>query len=253
MSCSQIYNFMGYHMIVGLKDHLRKRGELDEDAPEKDPAADDAMEELNSKRKHVERMLSRSTSYRHSLQCTKEVPLSSISYDLVTVVIESWRKILAIPEWKKVTGDLFLRYIFKIEPGTIELFNFPADTDYLDPDLTNDIKIRTKGELLIKAIDTAVQLLGPDLYPLEGVLFDLGRRHVIMNAQPEFWPLVGEALFLVFEECMGEDGFSPAVRNAWTVMYNFLGYHMIKGLRYQYAEMAKRSTGNVSSKSVPKA
>jgi hemoglobin-like flavoprotein len=120
------------------------------------------------------------------------------------------------------------------------LFGFPKGTDYTDPDLTNNAKFLTKGVVLIKAIDTAVQLLGPDLFPLEEVLFDLGKRHVIMKAQPEFWPLVGEALFLVFEECMG-DSFTDEVREAWTIMYNFLGYHMIQGLKHQYAIMESRS------------
>jgi hemoglobin-like flavoprotein len=159
---------------------------------------------------------------------------------MVDSVITSWQKIVAIPNWEKVTGDLFLRYIFKIEPGTIDLFGFPEGTDYTDPDLTKNTRFMTKGVVLIKAIDTAVQLLGPDLYPLEEVLFDLGKRHVIMKAQPEFWPLVGEALFLVFEECMG-DVFDKGVRDAWTIMYNFLGYHMIQGLKHQYAIMESRA------------
>jgi hemoglobin-like flavoprotein len=242
---------MGFHMIVGLKDHLAKRGELVDVTPKKVAAENAAIgnEEINPNRRDLARMLSRSTSYRHSLQCAKKVPLSSLSYDLVNIVIESWRKILAIPDWAKVTGDLFLRYIFKLEPGTIQLFGFPGDTSFLDPALTENIKFKTKGELLIKAIDTSVQLLGPDMQPLEGVLFDLGKRHVSMKAQPEFWPVVGEALFLVLEECMGLDGFSPEVREAWTVLYNFLGYHMIKGLRFQYAQMAKLAKGNARESS----
>lgn len=101
------------------------------------------------------------------------------------------------------------------------------------------MRFLTKGVVLIKAIDTAVQLLGPDLYPLEDDLFDLGKRHIHMKAQPEFWPLVGEALFLVFEECLGNK-FQGPVKDARSVMYNFLGYHMIQGLVYQYNEIEKK-------------
>jgi hemoglobin-like flavoprotein len=237
----QIYNFMGFHMISGLKDHLSKRGELGEVTSVNEVDEESANEESDAKRNEVTRLLSRSTSYRHSLQCAKKVPVASISFDIVETVIESWQKILAIPDWSKVTGELFLRYIFKLEAGTINLFGFPVGTDYLDPELTSNIKFTTKGVVLIKAIDTSVQMLGPDLYPLEDALYDLGRRHVIMKAQPEYWPIVGEALFLVFEECLGKDGFSPKVRDAWTVIYNFLGYHMIEGLKSKYAEMAKDS------------
>jgi hemoglobin-like flavoprotein len=41
------------------------------------------------------------------------------------------------------------------------------------------------------------------MFPVEEVLYNLVNRHVIMKAQPEYWPLVGEVLFLVIEECMG--------------------------------------------------
>jgi len=83
------------------------------------------------------------------------------------------------------------------------------------------------------------------LLPLESVLYDLGKRHVMMKAQPEFWPLVGEALFLVFEECMG-GMFQGNVRDSWTVMYNFLGYHMIQGLKDKYMEIEKRQSKRAS-------
>ncbi|KAL3904729.1 MAG: hypothetical protein SGARI_004791 [Bacillariaceae sp.] len=236
----KIYSFMGYHMIQGLTAHYKKRGEMwkiDQDS---------GASEDDSAKAAVARQLARSASYRKELHCSKRVKTSEISFAMVDDVINSWKVITAIPNWEKVAGDLFLRYIFKIEPGTIQLFGFPDDTDYNDPELTKNVKFVTKGVVLIKAIDTAVQLLGPDLFPLEEVLYDLGKRHVIMKAQPEFWPLVGEALFLVYEELMG-NVFQGEVRNSWTVMYNFLGYHMIQGLKYQYSEIEKRQSRRQSA------
>jgi hemoglobin-like flavoprotein len=231
-------------MIQGLTEHYRKKGEMWKIDGKSKPDGDGIepvpiMGEVDSRRAEVVRQLARTTSYRKKLHCSKQVPASDISFTMVENVIMSWEKITQIPKWEKTTGDLFLRYIFKIEPATIDLFGFPAGTDYNDPDLTSNVKFVTKGVVLIKAIDTAVQMLGPDLYPLEDVLYDLGKRHVIMKAQPEFWPIVGEALFLVFEEYMG-DAFDEGVRKAWTVMYNFLGYHMIQGLKYQYKLMERK-------------
>jgi hemoglobin-like flavoprotein len=206
-------------MIQGLVAHYKEIAERERLAKQVNESTDGVV-------------LSRTTIYRDVLHCTKQVPLCQISYSLVNDVVDSWHQITKIPDWAKVTGDRFLRYIFKLEPATIEMFGFPPDTDYRDPNLAV-----MKGVVLIKAIDTAVQLLGPDVAPLEGVLYDLGRRHIHMKAQPEHWPIVGEALFLVFEEFM-EGGLDDQVRNSWTVMYNFLGYHMIQGLKYQYQLIA---------------
>mmetsp|Transcript_4767 Transcript_4767/g.12113 ORF Transcript_4767/g.12113 Transcript_4767/m.12113 type:complete len:463 (-) Transcript_4767:107-1495(-) len=224
-----IYNFMGFHMIQGLTAHYEELAELEDSIQKTKPDAT-ADEDV------ADRRLARSANYRTVLKCDVKVPLTQITFTLVDTVVDSWNKFTAMPDWEKVTGDLFLRFIFKLAPVTIELFGFPAGTDYRDPNLLPSQL--NKGVVLIKAIDTAVSLLGPDVAPLEGVLFDLGKRHVNMMAQPEYWPVVGEALFLVFEEYM--DGFEGDVRKSWTIMYNFLGYHMIQGLKHQYAVMAEK-------------
>ncbi|KAG7366932.1 globin-like protein [Nitzschia inconspicua] len=250
----KIYNFMGFHMIRGLTAHYIEKGEawrVDNsvkpptkkvDKPvlaESIPIIAKEKEGNCPHRALICKQLRRSTPYQHMLQCNKRISAADVSFSVVSDVIASWQRIASTPNWEKTVGDLFLRYIFKIEPAAIELFGFPLDTDYTDPDLTANTKFLNKGVVLIKAIDAAVHLLGPDLYPLEEVLYDLGKRHVFMKAQPEFWPVVGEALFLVFEERLG-DYFDEQIKDAWTIMYNFLGYHMIQGLVYQYNEIEKR-------------
>ena len=73
-------------------------------------------------------------------------------------------------------------------------------------------------------------LLGPDLEPLESELFALGRRHIHMKAEPEFWPLVGEALMYTLRHGLGESKFPDYVEDSWDEIYNFLSYWMIEGL-----------------------
>jgi hemoglobin-like flavoprotein len=227
---------MGYHMIQGLTAHYKKSKILVADAESIPVLEDDDVK--TGLTRSLNQQLQRSTLYRHELQCDKYISPGDISFTVVTDVITSWQMITSTPNWDTVLGDLFLRYIFKIAPATRMLFGFPSDTDYADPEMSKNRKFVTKGVVLIKAIDTAVQLLGPDLYPLEEILFDLGTRHVHMKAQPEFWPVVGEALFLVFEARLGVR-FQGNFREAWTVVYNFLGYHMIQGLTHQYKEIGQ--------------
>jgi hemoglobin-like flavoprotein len=42
------------------------------------------------------------------------------------------------------------------------------------------------------------------------------------------WPMVGLALFHTLK-VLGEK-FTPEVKDAWTILFNFLGFHMIEGL-----------------------
>jgi hypothetical protein len=134
---------------------------------------------------------------------------------MVAHVIDSWdQKILKIPNWSQVTGDSFLRNIFRLAPAAVVLFGYPADTDPNDPALSDNKEFVAKGARLIKAIDMAVSFLGPDLEPLEEQLYQLGWGHIAMKALPAHWPIVGDALLAVFDEFM-IDGFTKKEREAW--------------------------------------
>ena len=101
------------------------------------------------------------------------------------------------------------------------MFGFPADTHHDDPDLSFNKDFINKGVRLMLAIDTAVGFLGPDLAPLESTLQALGGRHVARGCKPRHWPIVGAVMFFIFEQGLGDE-FTPELRKAWTVMYNFL-------------------------------
>ena len=178
-----------------------------------------------------------------SLDCTKPVLLDDITFEMVSHVLSSWdRGVKEIPNWNIDLGVAFMRYIFKHTGAEgRKLMGYPADAQWDDPAFATDPTFQKKGKRLIEAIDMALGFLGPDLSPLETTMVDLGRRHYYMNCQPEQWPLVGEALFDVFRESMGKDGslFTHDVEEAWTIIYNFLGYHMIKGLKAEKAAVAR--------------
>jgi hemoglobin-like flavoprotein len=112
-------------------------------------------------------------------------------------------------------GEMFMRKCFELESSTKEMFGFPADTDHDDPALSSNQEFISKGVRLIEAVDTAVGFLGPDLEPLENTLFQLGGRHVARRCRPSHWPMVGDVLFYIFEQGLGDD-FTPKLREAWT-------------------------------------
>jgi len=127
--------------------------------------------------------------------------------------------------------------MFELDPAFRTTFGFSKDADANDPVVYKNAKFLAHGQKFLSMIEKAVDCLGPDLEPLETELYDLGRRHVLMNALPEYWPTVGEALFHMLENVLG-DAFTDEVRKAWTVVYHFMAYNMIQGL---LNELAKRS------------
>jgi hemoglobin-like flavoprotein len=170
---------------------------------------------------------------RSNLDCSQRIPADSISFQMVNTVINSWEnKVKKIPNWLPIAGELLLRKMFELDPETITMFGLPADTRFNDPELKNNKHFMAKGMRLVQAVDTAIKFLGPDLEPLEDTLVELGTRHVARHCRPHHWPVVGDALFYVFEVGLG-DQFTDEIREAWTIMYNFLGYHMIQGLLKQ--------------------
>eukprot|EP00538_Stauroneis_constricta_P013646 CAMPEP_0119564262 /NCGR_PEP_ID=MMETSP1352-20130426/26444_1 /TAXON_ID=265584 /ORGANISM="Stauroneis constricta, Strain CCMP1120" /LENGTH=315 /DNA_ID=CAMNT_0007613005 /DNA_START=59 /DNA_END=1006 /DNA_ORIENTATION=+ len=177
------------------------------------------------------------------LDCSKEVHAHEIKFDVVDMVMKSWEHQVKgnNPNWLNVGGELFLRRLFFRCPETIDMFGFPPNTQHDDPDLKNNPKFVTKSQRLIKAIDIAIGFLGPDLSSLESTLFDLGKRHVARQCRPYHWPIVGEALFDVFEAILGDDGWTPELREAWTTLYNFMGFHMIQGLIYECPVLASET------------
>ena len=146
----------------------------------------------------------------------------SVDFEMVTLVLNYWEKsVKTIPNWLEVAGELVMRQSFLLEPETKDMFGFP-NAERHDPELSKNRDFIMKGVRLVEAVDTALSFLGPDLEPLENVLFQLGTRHVARRCRPRHWPFFGEVLFYIFEVGTG-DAFTPQVRAAWVQLYNFLG------------------------------
>jgi hemoglobin-like flavoprotein len=110
------------------------------------------------------------------------------------------------------------------------MFGYPVETKHDDPALSENPVFLKTGALVVSMLDDALSMLGPDLQPLEEQLFVLGRRHEGRGCQPYHWPMVGVAFFHALYAVLGEK-FSPEVQHGWKVLYNFMGYHMINGLK----------------------
>ncbi|MDZ8107867.1 MAG: globin domain-containing protein [Nostoc sp. DedQUE12a] len=80
-----------------------------------------------------------------------------------------------------------------------------------------------------KLLNSLVLVVENLRYPevLEAVLDSLGARHVIYGAIPQYYPAVGQALILTFEQYL-EDDWTPEHKKAWTDAYGAIAAQMLK-------------------------
>ncbi|MFN6565408.1 MAG: pentapeptide repeat-containing protein [Nostoc sp. ChiSLP01] len=80
-----------------------------------------------------------------------------------------------------------------------------------------------------KLLNSLVLVVENLRYPevLVAVLDSLGARHVIYGAIPQYYPAVGQALILTFEQYL-EDAWTPEHKKAWTDAYGAIAAQMLK-------------------------
>ncbi|TXS95955.1 hemin receptor [Parahaliea maris] len=125
----------------------------------------------------------------------------------VTLVKDSWKQVVPISEQ---AAELFYGRLFELDPGLQPLFK-------------GDMK--QQGKKLMTMINTAVVSLDrlDDIVP---AVQDLGRRHVGYGVEDSHYDTVGAALLWTLGQGLGE-GFTDAVKEAWTLTYTTLASVMI--------------------------
>jgi nitric oxide dioxygenase len=81
---------------------------------------------------------------------------------------------------------------------------------------------------VVKMLDNALSMLGPDLDPLQEVLRRLGARHVEYGVLPEHYPIVGEALLYTLETALG-DKWNDKVKSGWAGIFDIVSSSMVEG------------------------
>ena len=82
---------------------------------------------------------------------------------------------------------------------------------------------------LVEMLDTALNMLGPDLELLSEIMLDLGAKHVRFGVRPEMFPQMGDALLLALEATL-KDEFTPPIKEAWIETYGALSGDMVRGM-----------------------
>jgi Globin len=107
------------------------------------------------------------------------------------------------------------------------LFGFPIDIDPNADELLKSRRFIMHASYLIQMIDTALNMLGPDIELLTEIMTELGQKHVKYGVKPEYFPKMGIALLGTLEELLGEAWTEP-VKEAWIETYAALSNDMIE-------------------------
>jgi nitric oxide dioxygenase len=134
---------------------------------------------------------------------------------------------------------LFVRRLFKRCPETKVLFGFSQDIEPDSPELLKSKNFVRHSAYLIQMIDTAVNLLGPDIETLTEIMYDLGVKHIRFGVEPYMFPIMGECLIEAIEDSLDES-LKPEVRGAWKSTFDALSNDMIESQKqYQKKKNSK--------------
>jgi hypothetical protein len=149
-----------------------------------------------------------------------------------------------------------LSRLFEKCPQAKVLFGFPIDIDPTSPELLTSKRFIMHAAYLIQMIDTALNMLGPDIELLTEIMTELGLKHVryggtfrfylfvhrtavwacthlssflacFFLVKPEMFPIMGDALILTLETTLKGD-FTDPIREAWIETYSALSQDMIR-------------------------
>lgn len=86
------------------------------------------------------------------------------------------------------------------------------------------------GAYMIQMMDTALNMLGPDIELLTEIMEELGKKHTRYGVKPEMFPVMGKCLVEVLRELLKKD-FTTAVEESWNETYDALSTDMIISMR----------------------
>jgi methyl-accepting chemotaxis protein len=117
--------------------------------------------------------------------------------------------------------------LFEKCPQAKVLFGFPIDIDPNATEVLTSKRFIMHAAYLIQMIDTALNMLGPDIELLTEIMTELGIKHVRYGVKPEMFPIMGDALIHTLETTLKDD-FTDNIRDAWVETYKALSQDMIR-------------------------
>ena len=97
---------------------------------------------------------------------------------------EIWDSLRRVKNYEEVAGTLLFQKLFLKAPQTKVLFGFPIDIDATSEEVSKSRRFVMHAAYLIQMIDTALQMLGPDIELLTEIMLELGTKHIRYGVKP---------------------------------------------------------------------
>ena len=81
---------------------------------------------------------------------------------------------------------------------------------------------------MVEMLDTALQLLGPDIELLTEILLELGAKHERFGVKAEMFAIMGQSLVHMLSQILKQD-FTDATKAAWEEVYQEISWNMLRG------------------------
>ena len=82
---------------------------------------------------------------------------------------------------------------------------------------------------LVQMLDTALNMLGPDIELLTEIMTELGAKHIRYGVKPEMFAVMEDALLHTLQETLKDD-FDESHRQSWTEVYEALSSDMKRAM-----------------------
>lgn len=157
-----------------------------------------------------------------------------LSYSTVSSILDSWEKLRQVPGYEETVGIQLFQNFLTLQPNAKLALGLPKDLDITSrATMEENRRFAKKASYFLKffllMIGKVVDMLGPDMDTVEGILLDLGQRHVRYGVQPEFYVSLGQALMTTLEANLKPADFDQTTKAAWVEVYAAMSHSMILG------------------------
>lgn len=155
--------------------------------------------------------------------------VKKLNYTTINNVIESWNYLKRTKDYETVAGTKLFQRLFQECPECKILFDFPIDADIYSPEFISSKAFLSHAAYLLGMIDTALNMLGPDIELLGEILSELGEKHKRFGVKSDMFPVMGVALLYSIQDTLGSQ-FADNIWDSWKEVYDALSAEMVAAI-----------------------
>lgn len=143
-------------------------------------------------------------------------------------VLDSWATLKKIPNYDEKAGVLLFQHFFRKCPEAKTLFGFPIDMNVESDAMLESRRFRMHAKYFVEMLDKALSFV--EAKSVEENMKKLGAMHVDYGVKPDFFPIMGDALFHALSTTLKND-WNDGLKDAWADVYNRLASQMIAAMK----------------------